>query len=145
MTKKAYLLIVPLSLALLGGCFSTLPKSSQLRQISLDMSKDEVVTALGEPRVVRGSIRNKFNQIVEVWEYTLTLPAKDSAGQIVGKTVTTVITLGMGADRFRPETKNYWLYFVENKLSQWGEAGDWGKEPERIYEFNFNPAPELKK
>jgi len=109
------------------------------------MSKDEIIGALGEPVVARGSIRNKFDQVIEVWEYTLALPSKDSTGQIVGKSVLTFFTLGMGAATFQPEKKNYWLYFLNNQLVQWGEAGDWQKEPERIYDFNFNPSPLLTK
>jgi hypothetical protein len=109
------------------------------------MSKDEIIGTLGEPAVARGSIRNKFNQVIEVWEYTMALPSTDSTGQVVGKTALTIITFGMGAAAFKPEKKNYWLYFLDNKLVQWGEAGDWGKEPERIYDFNFNPSPLLTK
>jgi outer membrane protein assembly factor BamE (lipoprotein component of BamABCDE complex) len=143
--NKAYLLFSFLFLVSIFACASTLQKSSQLRQVSLGMSKDEIIGALGEPAVARGAIRNKFNQVIEVWEYTLALPSKDSAGQIVGKSVLTFITLGMGAATFQPEKKNYWLYFLDNKLVQWGEAGDWRKEPERIYDFNFNPSPLLTK
>ncbi|MDZ7378816.1 MAG: hypothetical protein ONB06_05645 [candidate division KSB1 bacterium] len=109
------------------------------------MSKNEVVAVLGEPAAARGAIRNKFNQIIEVWEYTFALPSQDSVGQIAGKVALTVVTAGVGAVMFRPEKKNYWLYFLDDALVQWGEAGDWRTEPERIYEFRFNPAPALTK
>jgi hypothetical protein len=109
------------------------------------MSKSEILVALGEPAVARGSIRNKFNQVIEVWEYTFALPSKDSAGQVAGKTALTFLTLGMGASAFRPERKDYWLYFLDDTLVQWGEAGDWRKEPERIFEFNFSPSPTLNR
>ncbi|HLA27594.1 MAG TPA: hypothetical protein VJZ49_06840 [Syntrophales bacterium] len=143
--NKLYFLLSLLLIIVVSSCASTLPKSSQLRQVTLGMTKDEIIGALGEPAVARGSIRNKFNQVIEVWEYTLALPSTDSAGQVVGKSVLTFITLGMGAATFRPEKKNYWLYLLDNKLAQWGEAGDWRKEPERIYDFNFNPSPLLTK
>ena len=143
--NKLYLLLSLLLIFIVSSCASTLPKSSQLRQVTLGMTKDEIIGALGEPAVARGSIRNKFNQVIEVWEYTLALPSTDSAGQVVGKSAFTCITFGMGAATFRPEKKNYWLYFLDNKLVQWGEAGDWRKEPERIYDFNFNPSPLLTK
>jgi hypothetical protein len=143
--KKLYVWFVLLLVMLVTGCASNLKPSSHLRQVSLGMSKEEVVSVLGEPMVARGAIRNKYNQVVEVWEYTLALPSKDSAGQIAGKTALTIFTLGMGAAAFRAEKKDYWLYFLDDKLVQWGEAGDWKKEPQRIYEFNFNPSPTLNK
>ena len=31
--------------------------------------------------------------------------------------------------------------FVDDKLVQWGEAGDWQKEADRIYELRFRPRP----
>lgn len=34
----------------------------------------------------------------------------------------------------------YWLYFHDDKLVQWGEAGDWRKESDRIYEYRFGSA-----
>lgn len=141
--KKTWALIFLFALGLsLSNCATS---SKNLRNISLGMTKNEVIENLGEPTVSRGAIKNKYNQVVEVWEYTLALPTHDSPGQIVGKSVFTVITLGMGAATFSGERKNYWLYFLDSKLVQWGEAGDWSKEPERIYEFNFNPSPALTK
>ena len=93
-----------------------------MARISLGMSKEQVVQNLGNPTVARGAIRNKFDQTVEVWEYRLALP----------KTVWS-----------QRDMKDYWLYFVEDKLVRWGEAGDWSKESSQIYEFQFNPSPQL--
>ena len=106
-------------------------------QISLGMPKGEVLAALGEPAVARGAVKNKFGQVIEVWEYTLSLPSNDSIGQIVGKTAMTILTFGMLATEFKPNKKNYWLYFLDNSLVQWGEAGDWRKEPEQLYLHHF--------
>ena len=125
---------------ILSGCVTS---SSHLKEISLGMSKQEVTSVLGDPAVARGAVRNKYGQVVEVWEYTLALPSKDSPGEIAGKTVMTVFSLGIFAGEFKGERKNYWLYFVNNELVQWGEAGDWKKEPERIYDFQFNTQPRL--
>jgi hypothetical protein len=36
--------------------------------------------------------------------------------------------------------KPYWLYFADGRLVQWGEAGDWRREADRIYEFRFGTA-----
>lgn len=135
--------VVVTLLALNSGCGSTPPPSSHLRQISMGMSKQAVVEELGEPRVVRGAIQNQYDQSVEVWEYLFTLPANDSGAEIAGKSALTVLSLGMGATTFAPDKRTYWLYFLDGTLARWGEAGDWEKEPERIYKFNFDPAPQL--
>jgi hypothetical protein len=31
----------------------------------------------------------------------------------------------------------YWMYFYDGKLVQWGEAGDWQREADQIYEMRF--------
>lgn len=90
------------------GCLTS---SKTLSSLQLDMSKAQVRATMGAPTSARGSIRNKFGQTIEVWEYVL--------------------------DRgFAPDA-TYWLYFADDKLVQWGEAGDWKKEADRIYEFRF--------
>ena len=104
---------------LLVGCATP---AKHMTRISLGMSKEQVVQNLGNPTVARGAIRNKFDQTVEVWEYRLALP----------KTVWS-----------QRDMKDYWLYFVEDKLVRWGEAGDWDREASQIYEFQFNPSPQL--
>jgi len=109
------------------------------------MSKEEVVKNLGESTVVRGSIRNKLNQVVEIWEYELVVPQNTSAGQELEKLVLTAITLGALGGVYKDKIKSYWLYFYDNKLAQWGEAGDWSKESDRIYKFDFNPSPKITK
>lgn len=122
---------------LLVGCATP---AKHMTRISLGMSKEQVIQNLGNPTVARGAIRNKFDQTVEVWEYRLALP-EDEVGS---KTATTIVTLGIGAFLFADrDMKNYWLYFVEDKLVRWGEAGDWEREASQIYEFKFNPSPQL--
>ena len=122
---------------LLAGCATP---AKHMTRISLGMSKEQVVQKLGNPTVARGAIRNKFDQTVEVWEYRLALP-EDEVGS---KTATTIVTFGIGAFLFADrDMKNYWLYFVEDKLVRWGEAGDWDREAGQIYEFQFNPSPQL--
>lgn len=114
--------------------------AKHMTRISLGMSKEQVVQNLGNPTVARGAIRNKFDQTVEVWEYRLAL-AEDEVGR---KTALTILTLGIGALSYADrDMKNYWLYFVEDKLVRWGEAGDWNREASQIYEFQFNPSPQL--
>ena len=111
--------------------------AKRMARISLGMSKEQVVQKLGDPTVARGAIRNKFDQPVEALEYRLALP--EDAGANVAFTTA---TFEVGAFVHR-DIKNYWLYFVEDKLVHWGEAGDWGREASQIYEFQFNPSPQL--
>ena len=99
-------------LLILSGCMTS---ASKLTQIHLGLTKAEVKATLGQPTAARGSIRNKFNQTIEVWEY--------------------IMDRGGGPDGI------YWLYFHDDKLIQWGEAGDWKKEADRIYEIRINPTP----
>lgn len=137
--KKILVLLLCLGLV---GCASV-QHTKKLRQISLGMSKDEVMEELGEPSVVRGAITNKFNQTVEVWEYRMD---KGKTGKRVGAEVTaTLVTFGILAPVLfsSGEIQDYWLYFYDNKLVQWGQAGDWKAEADRIYEFNFNPSEKL--
>ena len=127
------------------GCATSL-KTEKLRSISLGMPKGEVVKNLGEPTAVRGSIKNKFNQNVEVWEYELVAPKHTSAGEEFGNFALAVISIGTLANQvYKDNVKTYWLYFYDNKLAQWGEAGDWSKEADRIYQFDFNPSPKISR
>ncbi len=102
------------------------------------MHKKEVLESLGQPTVARGAIRNKYAQIIEVWEYTLALPEDESEGSIIGKKVITVISDSASALGFKVKRKDYWLYFYDDTLVRWGEVGDWGEEIDNIYESKFN-------
>ena len=90
---------------------------------------------MGEPTVVRGSLKNKHGEVIEVWEYKLAVPT--SAGQKVGKGFATAVTLGTWLAVDEGETGYYWLYFADGTLAQWGKAGDWKQEADRIYEYRF--------
>lgn len=133
-------LFLVLSLIGVAGCASSTTETTELR---LGMSKKEVINALGQPDAVRGAIRNKHDQTIEVWQYELSKPNKETVGSVTGKTALTVITLGIGAASFRGQPVDYWMYFLDDQLVQWGQAGDWENEKRSIYEVRFNPAPRL--
>ncbi|MBX8466380.1 hypothetical protein [Deinococcus sp. RIT780] len=97
---------------------SCAPTSINTRQVEIGMAKSEVVAVLGNPDLVRGAVKNKYDQVIEVWEYH----KYQYVGAIKG--------LSPNFDRF-------WFYFSDGKLSQFGQAGDWSKEPDRIYEIRF--------
>jgi hypothetical protein len=109
------------------------------------MTKDEVVGSIGKPTTSRGALRNKYGQVIEVWEYHLAVPSDDSAGQVISKSVVTLSTAGYGAKEFVGDRKDYWLYFLNDELVQFGEAGIWAQERDRIYEFNFLPGEIVEK
>ena len=106
------------------------------------MSKAEIVGSIGDPTAVRGAIVNKFGQNVEVWEYTLNKPktAQDKKADI-GMTVLTFGLLLPAALAGSGDEVDYWLYFHDDKLFQWGQAGDWKQEADRIMEIRVNPKP----
>jgi len=86
----------------------------KLHLLTIGDEKQQVVSKIGEPVNVIGS--KKFeNGTVEVWSYE-----KWHAR--------------MGYDQKEEE---YWLYFLNGKLEQWGRPGDWSKEADRIYEIRY--------
>lgn len=137
--RKILVLLLCLGLA---GC-ATVQSARKLRQINLGMSKEKIVETMGEPTVVRGAITNKFNQVVEVWEYKI--DKGKSAKRRAGEVFFTLTTFGFGSPVLltHGEICNYWLYFHDNKLVQWGQAGDWKAEADRIYEINFSRGEKL--
>jgi len=141
MRKILFLLAM---IIIVSGCITT--STRKLKEISLDLTKDEVVRRLGEPTVVRGAIRNKYNQSVEVWEYRL---SKSQAGKFWGNLGVSVLTFGIFApaayEYSQRDITNYWLYFYDGKLVQWGQAGDWKAEADRIYEINFSAGEKLSR
>jgi hypothetical protein len=134
MKPLAVLLIATVAFASFVGC-STTKSTKRLSRISLDMTKDEVRDSMGEPTVVRGSLKNKHGETIEVWEYKLSVPP--TAGKRVGDGFATVVTLGAWLAVNEGETGYYWLYFSDGVLAQWGKAGDWEKEADRIYDVRF--------
>jgi hypothetical protein len=106
------------------------------------MSKAEVTYVMGN-YTVRGAVQNKFGQTVEVWEVQLSQPK--TATEIAGQVTVAALTFGLTAPVLLVPAsyKNYWLYFVNGRLVQWGEAGDWRREADRIYEVRFGTAESL--
>ena len=129
-----FILIIAVSLSSILGCSST-KSTKRLSRISLDMTKDEVRDNLGEPTVVRGSLKNKHGEVIEVWEYELAVPS--SGAQKVGKGMGAIVTLGVSLAADTRDKGDYWLYFSDGILVQWGKAGDWKEEADRIYEYRF--------
>ncbi|MGA2624769.1 MAG: hypothetical protein ABSF91_12995 [Bacteroidota bacterium] len=95
------------------GLISCAATTGQFIKLQLGMTKAQVQGAIGDPDLARGSIRNKYDQLIEVWEYN-------------------PLVSNWGWDR-----KRMWVYFCDGQLVQWGEAGDWQREADRIYEIRY--------
>lgn len=109
--KKMFLLLV--GLCLIAACQFKPFHTIRLDKLQLDMTKEQVSQELGSPYNVIGSKRFPGG-IVEVWEYR-----KYS-----------------WIDQRQLE-EEYWLYFFNGKLDQWGRPGDWSREADRIYEIRM--------
>ena len=79
-------------------------------------TKDAVVDKLGEPFNVIGSKRYEKGT-VDVWAYERW-------------------NVLIGPDRLDEE---YWVYFLNDRLEQWGRPGVWQEEVDRIYSVRIEP------
>lgn len=107
--------------------------------IAINMPKEEVVSRMDAPGVARGSMINKYGQVIEVREYKV--DAGKSPTQKSNEIGFTIVTLGLGAPIFLEGgdiIDTYWLYFCDGRLVQWGKAGDWAEAQKQVYDINFN-------
>lgn len=109
MQKIISLILVFAGFIALIGCATT----GQFIKLELGMTKSQVIATIGEPEIARGSIRNKYDQLIEVWEYYRFV------------------------SNFSPDKKRMWVYFCDGHLAQYGEAGDWSREADQIYEIRY--------
>ncbi len=86
----------------------------KLHLLTIEDDKQQVISKIGEPVNVIGS--KKFEKgTVEVWAYEKWYAM-------------------MGYDQKEEE---YWLYFLNGKLEQWGRPCDWAKEADRVYKIRY--------
>lgn len=119
------------------GCAHNKIKAKKLMNVSIGMDKSQVLKSLGEPAVVRGAITNKFGQVIEIWEYSVTKGR--TSNETARFAIATVCSLGLYSPLFLydGEIQDYWLYFNNDKLVQWGKAGDWKEAADHIQEIRF--------
>ncbi|MCF6245454.1 MAG: hypothetical protein L3J43_10530 [Sulfurovum sp.] len=91
-------------------------RSIPLHTISVKMNKKTILNKLGVPYNTIGSKKYKKG-IIEVWEYR-------KYHESINKS-------------YDPIDEQYWLYFWNGELAQWGRPGDWEKEADRIYEIRM--------
>lgn len=56
---------IVMCISLGAGCVAT---QAKLMKLNLSMTKSEVRSAIGDPAVARGTITNRYGQVIEVWE-----------------------------------------------------------------------------
>lgn len=120
---RVLLVVAVLTLVLrLAGCISpTYPISQygplEISSVAVGMTEGEVRDLLGPPADVVGSMQYTQGHVVTVLQY-LEVEFSYSSDQ----------------DRL---TKDYYLYFLDNRLLQWGRPGDWQREADQIIEFRY--------
>ena len=124
-------------LFVLTGCQKRI-QPGQLSAIRIGMSKNEVISNLGEPEVQRGSMVNNFNQEIDVYEYQVDRGPTDQ--QYAACTLLCICTLGIALPLFffLPSFSDpYWMCFCDDKLRMWCKAGDWETSQHNIQEIRF--------
>jgi hypothetical protein len=90
-------------------------KNIPLEKVNVGMPKADVLKVLGPPFNVVGS-KPFPHGTVDVWEYRRYALVVESSNDVL---------------------EQYWLYFLDGKLTQWGRPGDWSKEADRVYEVRM--------
>lgn len=113
-------------------------KEADLDCIKIGMKKEKAMDGMSARGYMRGSLLNKYGDVIEVREYQV--EKRNNAGYFVAAGILTICSFGILLPLFfiSPPPDTYWLYFSNDKLVQWGKAGDW-KEAERIvWDININ-------
>ena len=119
-----FLVVIFIS-AFLSGCATS---TRRLNNISLGMTKQEVIKELGHPAAFRGAFKDEAGKNLEAYEYVLCKPTSD--GLLCWDT-------------------SYLLYFANGKLIKWGEPDDWitvaDREGERKIKITTDENIKIKK
>lgn len=100
------------AVSFLGGCSAM--KKLDLYQLQLGMSKEEAIRALGKkPENLIGAKRFEDGDL-EVLEFS---------------SLRNVLTTPDGEEPF----EQFWLYFFNDRLVEWGKPADWSYEADRVY------------
>ena len=106
---------------IVSDCYYTYQKSQyrpiDMSEIHIGMTEEKVRETLGPPADVIGSRDYEDGHVVRVLQYMEVEFSWDAP-----------------IDRLK---KNYYLYFIDDSLSQWGRPGDWQKEADSVYEVRF--------
>lgn len=92
--KPSVLVMIVLTAVMVAGC--KLP-ARHVKDLRLGMTPDEVLDVMGKPYTIRAAKVFEDGQTQECWEYL---------------------------SRLALVPKDYWIYFENGKMVQWGEPGD---------------------
>ncbi len=89
---------------------------------------------MGGPTLIKGIVKNRYAEVVEVLEYSLT---EEEIEKQLSRDL--LVNFGLMPPSITPEkkTQNYWLYFVNDELVKLGEVTNWKKEAKKIYNVRF--------
>ncbi len=141
--NKLFLFAITIPLLFTSGCVPRRTQRKSLINLKLGTTKEQVIKTLGfYPDVHRGSMKNKYGQIIDVWEYSVGQEsiAVESVPEALIAAFLIVGTLGILLPVYLEEgrVEYYWLYFHNNILVQWGKAGDWQEANKMIHEIRFS-------
>lgn len=101
--------LIVLFCLLIIGCTATAYK---LNHLEIGMTKNEALSIMGKEGVSRAATIDSLGNKIEVWEYELYNTKHDAE---IGYETT------------------YWLRFSNDRLTQWGQPGDWRKKEAQKY------------
>jgi hypothetical protein len=129
---------------LLCGC-ATVRDVKAFDNASAGMSKADVLRCVGRPAIVRGIIKNRNCDTVEVWEYKV--GSAKNFQKVASDAMFTLMSAGSGAPMLlsAAETGRYWFYFVNGAFAGWSLAGDWARDSEKLYDMKFVPQKSISK
>lgn len=113
--KHFFPLLIVLVVAFVTGCAST---PTKVKKLELGMTPEQVKKKAGEPYAIRAAKVYEDGHTEEVWEYVA---------------------------RFALYPKDYWVFFENGKVVQWGEPGDFSGMTTKSGEVPVNEYAPLKK
>jgi len=141
---KNILAVLVISCLIMSGC-ATIRSAKEFESASIGMSKADIIKKVGRPAIVRGMLKNKDGEAVEVWEYKAG-KGKDLQ-QVSTEIVFTVMSAGSGAPLLisAAQTDRYWVYFINCAYAGWSHAGDWARDQDKLYDMQYRPQTSISK
>ena len=118
---------------LLAACATV---ETQLRELAVGISKDEVVRRVGKPKLAYAPVTTRSGQQVQVVEYDVGGGASSGGSGMLG-TVGLLSGGAGGGGSAAARNDRVWLTFVDGKLTQRTPAGDWRRERDRLRTARF--------
>jgi hypothetical protein len=141
---KNIMAVLAISCLVVSGC-ATVRSAKEFENASIGMSKLDVIKKVGRPAIVRGTLKNKDGETVEVWEYKAG-KGKDLQ-QVFTEIVFAVMSAGSGAPLLlsAAQTDRYWVYFINGAYAGWSHAGDWARDQDKLYDMHYRPQTSVSK